>query len=164
MAVNLELKIKIDSKRKIESKLKLMGIKYYNLIKQKDIYYKYQKGLLKLRVEMKNYYLIKYKRRETGKRWSNYEIIELNGKNVENYLSDIFNIECTVEKERKLYIYKNTRIHLDKVKKLGYFLELETLVVENKKRAEKEFNEVVNILGLDLSKQIRKSYRDLLMQ
>ncbi|MCX7797678.1 MAG: class IV adenylate cyclase [Melioribacter sp.] len=163
MATNLELKIKIESLKSLEKKLKSNNIKFIKLLKQKDIYYKYHKGLLKLRVEQNNYYLIKYKRSETGIRWSNYEIIELKGKNIEKYLSDILEVECIVEKERKLYMHKNTRVHLDKVKNLGNFLELETLVLENKRKAKKEFNEIINFLELDLSKQINKSYKDLLV-
>jgi len=162
MAVNLELKIKINSPKEYEKKLKLKSAKFIGTIKQKDVYYKFQNGLLKLRKEKNNFYLIKYLRDEKGKRWSNYEIIELKGSNPEKYLSEIFKTECVVEKSRKLYIYGNTRIHLDNVKNLGWFLELESVVVKNKKTAAKEFREVVNFLNIDLSKQIRKSYKNLL--
>ncbi|MEJ5351985.1 MAG: CYTH domain-containing protein [Melioribacteraceae bacterium] len=164
MAVNLELKIKIDSPKEYERKLKLKGAKFIDVIKQKDIYYKINRGLLKLRKEKNNFYLIKYLRDESGKRWSNYEILELKGKNTEKYLSEIFKVECIVEKSRKLYLYGNTRIHLDNVKNLGWFLELETVVVKNKKSASNEFQEVVNFLDIDLAKQIRKSYKNLLLK
>ncbi len=74
-------------------------------------------------------------------------------------------IEAIVEKKRILYMYKNTRIHLDEVKNLGFFLELETVVKGiSKSEAIKEFEEVVNFLELDVKKQIKKSYRDLLIE
>jgi predicted adenylyl cyclase CyaB len=66
-------------------------------------------------------------------------------------------------KTRKLYIYKNTRIHLDEVKNLGNFLELETVVKGNMKEGKTEFDEIVELLKLDISKQIKSSYRTLLM-
>ncbi len=76
----------------------------------------------------------------------------------------MFTVEVIVEKERNLYIYKNTRIHLDNVKKLGAYLELETVVKDiTKEEAIREFEDVVNFLNLNLSVQIKKSYRDLLM-
>lgn len=161
MAYNLELKIKIDSQLPVIDKLKKKKSKFLGVLKQKDIYYKVTRGLLKLRVENKSYSLIRYLRDEKGKRWSNYEILTLTGKNPEKFLTEIFTIERIVQKERKVYIYKNTRIHLDKVKGLGNFLELESVVTVNKKKSEKEFNEVVSLLNLDLSKQIRSSYKNL---
>ena len=101
-------------------------------------------------------------RDEKGIRWSNYELLKLEGKNVETYLSDFLEVKTVVEKKRKLYMYKNTRIHLDKVKRLGNYLELETVVKRNKKSAQKEFNEVVKLLNLNEAKQIKSSYAKLL--
>lgn len=164
MPTNLEVKIKIDSFNFFEKKLKENRAVFKGILKQKDIYYNFSKGLLKLRVENDTYYLIKYLRDEKNKRWSNYEIIELKGKNLEKYLSEIFHVETVVEKTRRLYMYGDTRIHLDNVKGLGKFLELETSVTSNKKEATIEFNKVVKFLELNLSEQIRASYKNLLMK
>jgi len=162
MPTNLELKIKLGQKNGTEKLLKKAKAKYEGLLKQKDVYYKFKKGLLKLRVEDGSNCLIKYFRDEKGTRWSNYDILKLEGKNVEKYLAEILNVENVVEKKRKLYFYKNTRIHIDEVKNLGTFLELETVVAKNKKHAELEFAEVVELLNLDVEKQIKSSYRNLL--
>lgn len=162
MAINLELKIQVKSHSSYTKKLKLIKAKYCGMLNQKDIYYKFHGDLLKLRIENGSYFLIKYLRDEKRKRWSEYHILELNGSDPEKYLSDIFSIESTVEKKRKLFLFNNTRIHLDVVKGLGYFLELETVVVKKKSDSQKEFDNVVKMLDLDLSKQIRKSYKNLL--
>lgn len=164
MALNLELKIKIDSRKYLLEKIKSSKARYIKTINQKDVYYKIRKGLLKLRIENGTYTLIKYLRDERGKRWSNYHLLTLIGENPENYLKDIFKIDIVVEKKRELYMYKNTRIHLDSVKGLGNFLELESVVINNKKESEKEFNEAVKFLDLDLTKQIKTSYKILLNQ
>jgi predicted adenylyl cyclase CyaB len=164
MALNLELKIKVVSRKFLMDKIKNSKANYIKTIHQKDVYYKISKGLLKLRIENGTYTLIKYLRDEKGKRWSNYHLLTLTGENPENYLKDIFKIDIVVEKKRELYMYKNTRIHLDKVKGLGNFLELESVVINNKKESEKEFNEAVKFLGLDLSKQIKTSYKNLLKE
>lgn len=162
MALNLELKIKTPSHSSIIKKMKMLDYKFIGELKQKDVYYKIKKGLLKLRIENGEFTLIKYMRDEKGKRWSNYYLLKLTGDNPEKYLSTILRIDSVVEKKRKLFMYKNTRIHLDKVKGLGNFLELESVVTGNRKNSEIEFNRVVNDLKLDLKEQIRASYKKLL--
>lgn len=166
MALNLELKIKVFNHNNIIQLIEQYGGKKIKLLYQKDSYFVFNKGLLKLREQNGVFELIKYKRDEINKeRWSDYSLLYLNGQNVEKYLYDIFNLECIVKKERTLIIYKNTRIHLDKVEGLGNFLELETVVEKiTREEAKEEFEEVVNILHLDLSNEIRKSYRDLILE
>lgn len=163
MPLNLEVKIKVPSHARLSALLKKIDAEYKGVLMQKDIYFKVKKGLLKMRAEGGIYTLIKYLRDEKGKRWSNYELLKLEGKNPEKYLRDIFEIATVVEKRRKFYLYKNTRIHLDDVKGLGKFIELETLLVSDKSDADKRFNEIVGLLGLDLSKQIRSSYKVLML-
>lgn len=163
MPLNLEVKIKVSSHEKLLASLKKIKAEYRGVLAQKDVYFKVKMGLLKLRVEGGIYTLIKYLRDEKGKRWSNYELIKLEGKNPEKYLRDIFEVATVVEKRRKLYLYKNTRVHLDDVKCLGKFIELETLLVNSKSDADKRFNEIVGLLGLDLSKQIRSSYKEMML-
>jgi predicted adenylyl cyclase CyaB len=166
MGLNLEIKIKLESRTEIMSKISSMGASYVDTLHQKDTYYHYKYGLLKLREESGFFSLIKYNRMEDTKdRWSNYSILEIYGENINNYLSEIFDEEIVVKKERRLYMYKNTRIHFDKVENLGEFIELET-VVENISRDEAriEFITVRDLLELNLSNEIRKSYRDLIIE
>ncbi|MCX7876450.1 MAG: class IV adenylate cyclase [Melioribacteraceae bacterium] len=162
MALNLELKIKVKSFDEFEKILNDINANYVGIINQKDIYYKFKNGLLKLRVENNSYTLIKYLRNEKNKRWSNYELLELKGKNPEKYLKEILQEEIIVKKKRKLYLFNNTRIHLDEVSSLGKFLELETLLIGDKNDATKRFIEIKNILGLNDYQEIRKSYKNLL--
>jgi len=166
MALNLELKISINSKKNIIDKILCGGGKYISSLNQIDTYFTFNKGLLKLRNQNGENQLIKYNRNETETdRWSNYSVLFLKGEEVLKYLTDLFDIEVEVKKERKLYIYKNTRIHIDKVSRLGNYLELETMVDKiSLEEAKNEFNEVVDFLKLDLEHQIRKSYRDLLLK
>ncbi len=163
MPLNLELKIKVESHTKLINALRRINAEKKGILKQKDVYYKTRNGLLKLRIEGSSYTLIKYLRNEKGKRWSNYELLRLEGKNPEKYLKDVFDVDTIAEKKRILYLYKNTRIHLDEVKGLGKFLELETLLVSTRKDAEARFKEIIKLLNLDLNKQIRKSYKLLML-
>ena len=165
MPVNLELKIKIDSFDPLIKKLKSINAKQDSTLLQKDIYYKIPDGLLKLRIENGTKTLIFYNRDEVSEnRWSDFNLLKIDDDNTEEFLSKLFVVEEVVEKERKLFWFNNTRIHLDEVKELGNFLELETLVLDGKTDAEKRFDEIVRLLNLDLSKQIKKSYKNLIAE
>jgi predicted adenylyl cyclase CyaB len=165
VARNLELKIKLKSFNDVQSCLKAANIWQEEILRQQDTYYKWSKGLLKLRSVNGRYELIKYSRDEVNReRWSDYFILNITSTDAEGFLDDILEVEAVVKKTRQLFLYKNTRIHLDDVFSLGLFLELETVVNESLDMAKNEFEEVVKILNLDISQQIKGSYRNLIMQ
>jgi predicted adenylyl cyclase CyaB len=65
-------------------------------------------------------------------------------------------------KTRHLYIYQNTRIHIDHVDKLGGFVELECLLTQiSRPQAEAELQIIVAALGL--KDAISEAYVDLLV-
>lgn len=164
MAKNIELKIELNEFSDILRKIENKRIPLKTVLHQRDIYYKTEDALLKLRIFSENGELIFYKRDETAKdRVSNYKILRVNPVEAEEMFREIFEIETEVKKKRSLYIYKNTRIHLDEVNELGKFLELETVVRDSTESGKEEFNEVVAILELDISKQIKSSYRTLML-
>ena len=165
MAQNLELKAKVNSHEGFKKILFAISAEYKETLIQKDIYYKYDKGLLKLRIQNDSYQLIKYLRKEDElKRWSDYEILKMSSPNAEKFLNDIFTVVVIVEKSRELFIYKNTRIHLDEVKELGKFLELETIVDEKGQQdAEERYAEIFDLLNLSAYEEIRDSYRNLVV-
>ena len=165
MPTNLELKIKIESHQKIQKKLAEINADNIGMLHQKDVYYNVPEGLLKLRIENGKESLIFYRRDEKGSnRWSDFDVLKFEKNGGEQFFNKIFTIETVVQKTRELFIYNNTRIHLDEVKALGSYLELETLVLKGKEEAKLRFKNIINVLELDTSKQIRKSYRDLLLK
>lgn len=164
MPKNLEIKVKLQSHNKIKSILKKNGIYFSDSLIQKDIYYKIKKGLLKLRIENGKQTLIFYDRNEKSKkRWSNYHLLEINKINGNIFLKKFLNVLVTVDKKRELYLFNDTRIHLDSVKNLGCFLELETKVINGLKNAEKRFDHLLDLLELRNKVEIRASYKDLLL-
>jgi len=164
MAKNLELKIQINNPVNLIEKATKVGARFEKELNQKDIYYRSDSGLLKLRLQNGRAELIQYKRDEKNpERWSEYYVLQITDKSAESFFEKLFSIEAVVEKTRLLYIYKKTRIHLDKVRDLGDFLELESVVNQNEDESKSEFDEVVKLLSLDTSKQIKKSYRDLIL-
>jgi len=165
MPRNLEYKTKLINHKNVLTKIKELNAVFSDTLRQKDIYYKHPDFLLKLRIEGVRQTLIYYNRNEKeGKRWSDFQLIQLTGTNAEKYFSKLFKIEAIVEKRRDLYMFDNTRIHLDKVKNLGYFLELETLVLNGNKDAERRFKYIFKELELDKTSELRTSYRNLILK
>lgn len=164
MPVNLELKVKLKSFNPVIKLLKEINAEFVGILKQTDIYYKNKGGLLKLRIENGEQSIIKYLREEKKRdRFSNYKVLRFSQGNAADFLKSIFTVEAVVNKKRYLYMYDNTRVHLDNVRGLGYFLELETLVVNGKADARKRYNNTIRLLNLDNCEELRKSYRDLIM-
>ncbi|MGB5850034.1 MAG: class IV adenylate cyclase [Ignavibacteriaceae bacterium] len=164
MPTNLELKIVIASHQSLKKILLQIDAESKGILNQKDVYYSIPNGLLKLRIENGNESLIFYNRNENDKnRWSDFEVLKFTNGKGEKFFSNLFDVEVIVKKKRELFYYDGTRIHLDTVKFLGKFLELETLVINGKADAKNRFAKIISLLKVDESKQIRKSYRDLLM-
>ena len=165
MPKNLEIKVKLSSHKEIKAILKNFKIPLEELLIQKDIYYKVDRGILKLRIENEKHTLIFYDRNEKSKkRWSDYHLLDINDIDGNKYLTRFLDVVTVVDKKRELFLYKNTRIHLDFIKGLGHFLELETRVINGLKDAEKRFNYLLELLSLNDKKEIRTSYKDLLLE
>lgn len=164
MPVNLELKVKVPTFANIKKILKEIDAKKISLLKQKDVYFKVEYGLLKLRSEEDRQTLIYYDRDESSKnRWSDFKLLRIKDKSAEKFLSQIFEVEAIVKKKRELFMYDNTRIHLDTVEELGAFLELETLLIGGKEDAKKRFKFIKQKLELHRYEELRTSYRTLLL-
>lgn len=164
---NLELKVLVNNFKEINNCLKNEGIKFFGILNQKDIYYNLNDGRLKFRIiNGKDLQLIFYRRpNKKNSKFSHYQIFRFSKKEfskIDHVLRKIFGVKSVVEKRRELWLFKHTRIHLDKVKNLGNFLELET-VVKNISlfEAKKEHQEIIKLLKLNRYKKQSKSYGDL---
>ena len=162
MALNLEIKVKLQSPEKSLTVLKDLNAEFVKEIYQKDVYYKIPGSLLKLRIEDDGESIIKYLRDEVNPdRFSDYEVVYFKSTGNEKFFSSIFEVETIVEKKRLLYLYDNTRVHLDTVKDLGTFMEFETLVLNGKEDAKKRFSFLIDKFAVNTGEQIKGSYRDL---
>ena len=137
MLVNLELKAKIVSPARTLKALRKMGGPSETLI-QTDTYFRIKSGRLKLR-EFANgkTELIFYRRNEeTGRRWSYYSILNISDvKNTKAFLKEAFGIDVVVRKTRHVYCSRGeTRIHFDRVKGLGMFIEFEVSQKKDRER------------------------------
>lgn len=165
MPVNLEIKVPYKNLSKLIQIVEVQGGKKIYSSKQIDVYYKLDKGRLKVRDSLGEKSIIFYRRVEDGsERWSDFKVIPIQNpaewiKFFDNFLDRL----VVVKKHRTLYHLQNTRIHFDKIKGLGNFVELETKVVNGKAKAKKEFLRMIELLGLDQEQQILNSYSDIIL-
>jgi adenylate cyclase, class 2 len=97
---------------------------------QQDTYFATARGRLKLReTSSGRAELIPYLRPDRpGVRRSDYRVIEVrDGEGTRALLGEILGVVRTVRKRREVLLWRNVRIHLDRVEGLGSFLELEAV-------------------------------------
>ena len=163
--LNFEIKTKIDNQSEILERIKKIGAVYKEKMNQTDYYFKTGTNKEKIReISDREMYLISYKRTERkGKKDSNYTITTLSLEQKESFLKNN-RLLCMVSKARQLWMYKNTRIHIDNVDELGDFVELETVIINiSEDQGLEEFNEVISKLKIDLEKTEPYSYSDLIL-
>ena len=168
MAKNLEYKARYESLDRLRPNLETLKASYRETLHQKDTYFNNSKGMLKLREtdETDNGWLIYYERpNEQASRYSLYQLCNIaEPTELKGLLAKALGIKTIVKKVRELWMYKNTRIHLDTVDDLGEFVELETVFQgQAEVEAVTEHNHVKNTLDLSTAEPIAVSYSDLLL-
>lgn len=164
---NLEIKVQVISLG--DTKKDFTFAKYQGLLHQKDSYYLLGERRLKIREQGVLTEIIYYVRaNKKSSRQSNYFRVALPNFLVrfsKRVLNSLFVLKTIVIKERELYLYKNTRIHLDTIENLGCFLELETIISSEEKEEFflQQHEEVKNLLHLQQYKIVEYSYSDLLI-
>jgi adenylate cyclase class 2 len=99
-------------------------------ISQRDTYFEVASGGLKLREERPGRpHLIQFERTdEPQQRESRYRIVEVDdGAVLCAALAAAIGIRGVIAKRRRLFLWRNVRIHLDTVAQLGDFIELEAV-------------------------------------
>ena len=129
---NIEIKYRLSQFPEISLFLKtLPEVRLIKTIHQKDIYYHSSTGRLKLRIpSTETAELIYYEREDlSATRESEYYLFPVpNPEQLHKLLNQALGEAITVKKERTLLMYRNVRIHLDQVSRLGNFLEFESVI------------------------------------
>jgi len=166
MSKNLELKVKVGNFEDILQNVVFLDAKKRDTLYQLDTYFLTGNKRLKMRNARDESQLIYYLRSNMEEsKLSRYYLFKFTNRQammVEKILRTFFNVKAVISKKRTLFIYKNTRIHLDEVDNLGNFLELETVFKKNGSQSNfyNEHQLVINALGLHKYKKIKSSYSD----
>ena len=166
---NIEIKSPLADRPGTEERLRSLGAKLEWTRRQVDTFFNSPSGWLKLReVEGCPSELISYRRsvENSGPRESDYHILRIDEPSaLYSVLESSLGILGRVEKQRALWIYRNTRVHLDRVEGLGDFLELETVLGDiDSAEGTAESEEVINLIKLDRESLISVPYLELLQE
>ena len=164
---NIEIKAPLADRADTEEKLRSIGARLEWTRNQVDTFFDAPSGWLKLReVEGCPAELISYRRsvEDSGPRESDYDILRMEeARELSSVLEHSLGILGRVEKQRSLWLYRNTRVHLDRVKGLGDFLELETVLAGiDATEGTAESEEVISLLELNKDLFISVPYLELL--
>lgn len=163
---NIEIKTSLPNPEATLNLIRQLGAKPTWVHQQRDVFFNVPAGYLKLRcVEGRPAELIAYQREAgTKPRPSDYDIARCeDGVALETALTRSLGIRGIVEKKRQLFLWQHTRIHVDQVRDLGTFLELETVVKGiSIAEARAETDHVIAALALDSDLFLDRPYLELL--
>jgi predicted adenylyl cyclase CyaB len=163
---NIEIKARAGDLSVVRERLAQEGLTVVAQLVQVDTYFHAPHGRLKLReIEGEEAQLIHYHRPDQAEAHaSDYVIVPVTEPgSLKAALGRALGVRVVVKKQRELYLWGHTRVHLDEVAGLGSFLELETVISsQTEEAAERECQEIQAALGITEQDLIEGSYADLL--
>jgi adenylate cyclase class 2 len=165
---NIELKARDPDPDRSLKVCRALGAENHGEISQRDTYFEVANGGLKLREESPGApHLIQFERaNEPQQRESRYRIIEVDdGAVLRAALVAAIGIRGVVAKRRRLFLWREVRIHLDDVEELGTFIELEAVAPPDSDLTH-EYRlvaELRNALGITDARLIAAGYAEQLL-
>jgi adenylate cyclase, class 2 len=165
---NIELKAHDpDPARSLQAALDI-GASDEGWLHQTDTYFRVPHGRLKLRDEDTLAQLISYERtNETMARESRYRLVPVSDPaGLKDALRDALGVLVIVEKSRRLLLWRGVRIHLDEVRNLGNFIEIEAVAdpASDLSSEQNLASELQNALAITPEQIIAYSYSDELQR
>lgn len=167
MARNVEIKARVDDLDVVEAAAREQSDSGPTVMEQDDTFFNCDNGRLKLRDYGNGTgELIFYRRPDRqGPSASHYVLAATHDPEaLRDTLTEAYGTAGRVVKTRRVYMIGRTRVHLDRVRDLGTFMELEVVLDEGEDADEGvvEANALVSELGVDPNNLIAEAYVDLL--
>ena len=166
--LNIEIKAKCSDHEKIRSILKSRNADFKGTDHQIDTYFKVNNGRLKLREGNIENFLVFYERENReGPKQSNVILFKSDpNSSLKEILLTSLGTLVVVDKQREIYFIENVKFHIDTVKNLGTFMEIEAIDSDGAFGKEKLLEQCENYLklfGIPKDDLISVSYSDLLL-
>jgi predicted adenylyl cyclase CyaB len=167
---NVELKAKARKLKALRTRLTRMGAQRIGLFHQIDTYFVVPRGRLKIREICHGKSQLVYYLRENRRRpkTSDVHIASLcDTKTMKTVLSDALGVQSVVRKRREIFMIEGVQVHLDRVDRLGSFIEFEKVVkrrASNIARAKEHLERLMSNLGVTEQDLQRFSYGELLLR
>jgi len=169
MQVNIfEIKCPITDLEEKHHRLLELKADFKGTDHQIDTYFKIPEGRLKLRQGNIENTLIYYDRAETKTIKNSKVVLQKLGtdtKGIKEILTRLHDIWKVVDKSRRIYFVDNVKFHLDEVKGLGSFMEIEAIDEGGHIPADElrtQCDRFIEIFKLDRSSFIDRSYSDMI--
>lgn len=165
---NLEIKAKCSNPNLIRNTLKERNAEFKGIDHQIDTYFNSKTGRLKLREGNIEHNLIYYNRTEDdkGSKQSKIVLIHNPDKDIKFVLENANGIKVVVDKMREIYFIENVKFHIDEVKDLGPFMEIEAITdgTIEKQKLQEQLDYYKTLFKIKEEDLISESYSDLLMK
>ena len=167
MPRNVEIKAYIESVDVLVPKAAAIADKGPIEIDQDDTFFYCEAGRLKLRtLSQQEGELIFYRRADQHDPKESYYLRSLTStpETLRESLTQAYGRTARIQKHRTLFLVGRTRVHLDTVKFLGHFLEIEVVLEEGEpvEAGVREARSVMAGLGIESAQLIEGAYVDLL--
>lgn len=167
--LNIEIKARSKNQNAIREILKSHHAEFRGVDHQSDTYFKVNSGRLKLREGNIENSLVHYDREDqSGPKQSNVTFYKSVDKSaLKEILTKALGVLVVVDKSREIYFIDNVKFHIDSVKDLGTFVEIEAIDPYGKIGKEKlleQCNYYLDLFKIKREDLISNSYSDLLLQ
>lgn len=164
---NVEIKARVADPAALRVRVAALARAAPVMIGQRYTFFDVARGRLKLRrFDDGSGQLIVYERDDTaGPKTSTYSTSPCpDAAGMECVLARALGVRGVVEKRRELFMIGRTRVHLDEVRGLGHFLELEVVLGASEPAAdgEREAHDLLAKLAVPASALVAPAYIDLL--
>ncbi len=165
--INFEFKARLRDEKEVRAALRRLRARYVGTDHQIDTYFPAPEGRLKVREGRIENALIFYRRTTAPRaRRASVEMMLLPRRNsVRAILSAAFGTVAAVDKRREIYFVGNVKIHLDRLRGLGKFVEVEALSRSgNLKKIRRQARNFQKLLGVKAADIVPESYLDLALK
>jgi adenylate cyclase, class 2 len=166
--LNVEIKAKCDNSQLIKNILKEKNALFKGEDHQIDTYFNVQAGRLKLRQGNIENSLIFYRREDMAGPKDSFVRLALleETKNLLEVLTASNGVKVVVDKTREIYFIENVKFHIDNVKGLGSFVEIEAIDKTGdigRDRLLQQCEEYLNLFKVANEDLLSHSYSDMLL-
>jgi adenylate cyclase class 2 len=164
--INFEFKARFSDEKRVRAVLKELRARFLGTDRQVDTYFAVPSGRLKLREGRIENALIFYRRPDAKRaRLAHVEIMLLPRRNsIRKILASALGVLVVVKKRREIYFAGNVKVHLDQVRGLGKFLEVEAISQTGAvRKARLQAQKFMKLFGVSTADIIPESYSDLII-
>jgi len=170
--INVEIKAKTNKPEKIRRFLRDRGAVFRGTDRQTDTYFHVPHGRLKVREGTIESCIVHYTRPdETGPKRCDYEIEHFEPgsgalSRIREILARSLGVLAVVDKEREIYFVDNVKFHIDTVRGLGTFFEIEAVDTGGFDEGELrgQCAEYLERLGITEEQLVSSSYSDMVLE